>query len=94
MSYGWTRRPLNTNARGAVKLGADRALASTSPTVWEPGNHADGWNVARVDCSTGYLGAEDPSAPFTTLGATAGPDAGYLALEWAGANPFGKTPPR
>ncbi|MEZ6186703.1 MAG: hypothetical protein R3F62_17040 [Planctomycetota bacterium] len=96
LSYGWTRRPLNSNAGANTLLTADRSLLTTTPQALPGtrGNHAEGWHVARADASSSFLLASDPSSPFTTLGAITGPDAGHLAMEWAGNNPAGKTPPR
>jgi hypothetical protein len=96
VSYGWTRRGLNASAASTVVLGADRSLQTAGAAAGPPGtqgNHADGWNVVTVDARVRFVAIHDPCSPFTTLGATAGPDADHLAMEWAGSNPAGKAPP-
>jgi len=101
LSYGWTRKPMNANARGAALLGADRSIRLPSAVTPAPpgtlGNHPDGWNVVHVDASTTFLSARydrgDGVEPFDYLGATGDASRdGFLAMEWAGANPLGKTP--
>lgn len=101
LSYGWTRKPMNANARGAGLLAADRSIRLPSTVSPAPpgslGNHPDGWNVAHVDASVSFLSARydrgDGVEPFDYLGATGDASRdGFLAMEWAGANPLGKTP--
>ena len=51
LSYGWTRRGLNSGTTSRHYLAGDRAQASPEPTT-EPGlagNHAEGANVLKVD---------------------------------------------
>lgn len=101
LSYGWTRKPMNNNASGATLLGADRSIRLPSAVTPAPpgtlGNHPDGWNVVHVDASVEFLSARydrgDGVEPFDYLGATGDANRdGFLAMEWAGANPLGKTP--
>lgn len=58
LSYGWTRKGMNTNVRSTALLGADRGVRNQEEvdnlggTVATPiiyGNHADGWNVLQAD---------------------------------------------
>jgi prepilin-type N-terminal cleavage/methylation domain-containing protein len=56
LSYGWTRRGMNSNVRSTAQLGVDRSLrvgesaenGATGGAI-DGGNHADGWNVLQAD---------------------------------------------
>ncbi len=71
LSYAWTRRPMNSNSRSTLLIGADRSMRgdatqgsvdeSTSPIVI--GNHQDGWNVMKADATVELVSpAWDPPA--------------------------------
>ena len=71
LSYGWTRRGLNLNARSSTPLGADRAQAD--PVLRDAvldadvpagliGNHDDGSNVVFADGSASFVSATDERA--------------------------------
>lgn len=63
LSYGWTRKGMNQNARSTALLGADRARRQdedSSDTVTAGaegtlGNHQDGWNVLKVDATVEFM---------------------------------------
>lgn len=59
LSYGWTRRGMNRNAASTKVLGADRAVrldeAGATASAGETGNHADGWNLLRVDGTVDFV---------------------------------------
>jgi len=69
LSYAYTRRGYNRNVSSVKVLGADRALRasldpameSTLPGTW--GNHDDGWNVVRADCTVDFVGYETELEP-------------------------------
>ncbi len=56
LSYAWTRRPMNSNSRSTMLIGADRSIrgdatASDGLGGIENGNHQDGWNIMRADAT-------------------------------------------
>lgn len=81
LSYGWTRRAHNANARSTTVLMADRA-ARAAPDARGPlaGNHPDGWNVLQADASVRWLGLDADPFPGTWLPATAQATDGHLAV--------------
>jgi hypothetical protein len=87
LSYGTTRKPMNSNARSTALLGADRALRDGTD-VGNPleGNHPDGWNVLRADCTTTWVstyGSPTPSMDLTRTTPSSDPtvQTGYLAIK-------------
>jgi hypothetical protein len=69
LSYGWTRRGMNANARTATELAADRARA----------NHGDGWNVLQLNATVAWVG--DPAAQATLIATTTEPTSGFLGIQ-------------
>ncbi|MBX3467835.1 MAG: hypothetical protein KF878_13205 [Planctomycetes bacterium] len=69
LSYGWTRRGLNSNVRSAALLAADRTRA----------NHGDGWSVLQADATVDLRREE--AALAAALVATEGQSAGYLGIQ-------------
>ena len=57
LSYGWTRKGMNSNVRSTALVGVDRAVriasevdnASGTFPVGDYGNHSEGWNVLQAD---------------------------------------------
>jgi prepilin-type N-terminal cleavage/methylation domain-containing protein len=91
LSYGWTRKGMNTNTRSTALLGADRSVRReqdlTGGTVAvggnvNQGNHVDGWNAAQLDGAVLWLALGNDPAPYTylTLITTTNPNAGFLAM--------------
>lgn len=70
LSYGWTRRALNVNARATTQLAADRSRA----------NHGDGWNVLMVDATVVWIGNPAAQAELTATDA-AQPTSGFLSVQ-------------
>ena len=95
LSYGWTRKGMNSNVRSTAILGADRcvqlgdAADSGETGVGEDpgdfGNHQDGWNCLRVDATVEYISTGydvDGSGNYTACSwlTTASRGGGYLAI--------------
>jgi prepilin-type N-terminal cleavage/methylation domain-containing protein len=97
LSYGWTRKGMNTNTRSTALLGADRSVRREQDLVGgtvaaggnaNHGNHVDGWNAMQVDGAVLWLALGSDPAPYTYLTeiVTTNPNAGFLAmLNQAGA---------
>ncbi|MBX3468924.1 MAG: DUF1559 domain-containing protein [Planctomycetes bacterium] len=74
LSYGWTRRGLNSNVRSGTYLGIDRAvriqsevdgnLGGTDSTPGNIGNHPDGWNVLQADGTVNFLSTGTENVQF------------------------------
>jgi type II secretory pathway pseudopilin PulG len=65
LSYGFSRRGINVNARSTVLFGADRARRDgTGAGTALVGNHQTGWNVLRVDCTVEW----EPAAGTPAFG--------------------------
>lgn len=83
VSYGWTRRALTPSSPGDWPLAADEAVLPRGgeEVVTAPGNHVDGWNVARVDGAVTWVDAASDPFPGTWLTATEDPARdGYLGI--------------
>lgn len=66
LSYGWSRRGMNSNVRSTALLTADRTDA----------NHGEGWNVGQADGTVLFVAR----AEGEKLTLVEGPEAGYLAI--------------
>jgi prepilin-type N-terminal cleavage/methylation domain-containing protein len=66
VSYGWTRKAMNSNIRSTAILGADRSVrteddptdAGSTVAGGGPGyfgNHQDGWNVLKADGTVEFI---------------------------------------
>ena len=60
LSYGWTRKAMNSNASSTRKLSADRSRRLSDETEGtgapgELGNHKEGWNVLQVDGAVVFM---------------------------------------
>jgi type II secretory pathway pseudopilin PulG len=84
LSYGWSRKGMNSNVRSTTPLLADRAVRDESPnapTNELMGNHFGGWNVLSADCTVQWLSVDDSPFPGSYLtGTSTQPDA-YLDLK-------------
>jgi hypothetical protein len=87
LSYGTTRKGLNSNTRSTTLLGADRALRDGTD-VGNPleGNHDGGWNVLQADCTVWWASRHASPPPGVWLTRTDPPSdpavqAGYLAIK-------------
>lgn len=82
LSYGWTRRGMNSNIRSTATLGADRAARDGKATGVMQGNHGAGWNVLSADATVHFRKASDPLAGGDTGAFLAGTGKaqGYLAI--------------
>lgn len=68
LSYGWTRRGMNSNVRSTALLGIDRSLrvgesaerTGGSTDALSGGNHADGWNLLQADGTTIWMSVGMP----------------------------------
>lgn len=78
LSYGWTRRPMNSNARSTALLSADRALRDDSVMGVLVGNHRDGWNVGTADGSVNWV---QPPADTLTATDTNDSQSGFLSIK-------------
>ncbi len=77
LSYGWTRKGMNSNIRSTAIFGADRALRDedefeTGQSTNRPGefgNHADGYNVLQADGTVNWtpIGADPPPQSYLHL---------------------------
>lgn len=69
LSYGWTRRGLNSNARSSMSLAADRSVRTQDSIdaldPGEAGNHEAGLNVAKADGAVFFEALTQD--PFTEL---------------------------
>ena len=67
MSYAYTRRGYNRNVSSLKILAADRALradpSQSQPLAGMQGNHDDGWNVIRADCTVSFVGYQEELQP-------------------------------
>jgi prepilin-type N-terminal cleavage/methylation domain-containing protein len=93
LSYGWTRKYMNTNQRSTALLGADKAIriesqqASGTSTGGEIGNHTEGWNVMQADATVNWTTTSADGA--AKIFAAGGQVDGFLAIR---GGPGGGTP--
>ena len=87
LSYGWTRRGLNTNVRSNTKLGADRAVIAEAESQSGTGtgdalvgNHSDGWEVLQADASVIWMAVAADPYPGSILVGTASRRDGFLPI--------------
>ena len=91
ISYGWTRKGMNTNVRSTALLGADRSVrredlnttgTATTGTNDDFGNHTDGWNASQADGAVLWLalGSDPPPYNYLTEITNTNPNAGFLAM--------------
>jgi type II secretory pathway pseudopilin PulG len=78
LSYGWSRRGMNSNVRSTALISADRALKDPTATSVLTGNHDDGWNVGQADGTVSWV---QPPADHLTLTDKAVPESGYLSIK-------------
>jgi type II secretory pathway pseudopilin PulG len=87
LSYGWTRKGMNTNVRSTALLMADRAardqasMNPNAPMTLMLGNHDDGWNVLKADCTVEWMSTSQQPFPGGFLTATSSPQDGYLGIK-------------
>jgi hypothetical protein len=84
LSYGWSRKGMNMNVRSATLVGADRAVREPNTDDSEEvlvGNHGEGWNVLRADCTVEYLTLENDPYPGAYLAKTDGNTDGFLSIK-------------
>lgn len=90
LSYGWTRKGMNSNVRSTALVGADRAVRVESEVdsggttdAGTFGNHTEGWNVLQADGSVSWksLGEDGVKYLASPTGDTASgnPD-GWLGI--------------
>jgi prepilin-type N-terminal cleavage/methylation domain-containing protein len=73
LSFSYTRRGYNRNVSSTKMLGADRGVRidddpqGTQNQPGHYGNHRDGWNLLRADCTVDYIdsGSDIGGATFT-----------------------------
>lgn len=88
LSYGWTRKGMNSNARSTSLLGVDRAVrvqsevdnASGTTPVGEYGNHTEGWNVLQADGTVAWFTIGQEGVQYLHQTTTAAGAPGYLAM--------------
>jgi type II secretory pathway pseudopilin PulG len=78
LSYGWSRRGMNSNVRSTALISADRALRDETATDAMIGNHGDGWNVGQADGTVQWV---QPPADKLTATDTNDPESGYLSIK-------------
>lgn len=90
ISYGWTRKLMNTSVLSTAPLGADRSRrVPGSLGVGRPpgkvGNHTDGWNLLKADSTIEFVGlthdpdGKGPQDTLTWMRSTIA-GGGYLAV--------------
>ncbi len=92
LSYGWTRKGMNSNVRSTALMGADRAVKVESEVnagagtmnPGELGNHTEGWNVLQADGTVNWysLGQDGVKYLATPTGGT--PTGGGVPDGWLG----------
>lgn len=99
LSYGWTRRGMNSNTRSTSLLGIDRALRDDAMTsagagsavAADPesmlGNHAEGWNLAQADATVQWMSTGSEGIQRLNLTQNAGD--GFLSMAARGLNGAG-----
>jgi hypothetical protein len=87
LSYGYTRKGMNSNARSTSKLAADRsrrlsADGNDTSVVGALGNHFEGWNVLQLDGAVTFMapGQDVGGVPVGEWLAKAERGGGYLAV--------------
>jgi hypothetical protein len=89
LSYAYTRRGYNRNVSSLKILMADRSLRpreveTTDLTPGNLGNHRDGWNVLRADCTVSFVNWDEELLPgqgaHATLSGTESREQGHLPL--------------
>lgn len=93
LSFGWTRKYMNTNTRSTALLGADKAVrvesqqqgATTTSGAGEIGNHTEGWNVLQADATVNWFNTSADGA--SKLSGTTNQADGFLAIKLATAYP-------
>lgn len=88
LSYGWTRRGLNTNVRSNAILGSDRAVIEQAQSQGGTyvadslaGNHSDGWEVLQADASVVWMAVAADPYPGDILVGTSQQNHGFLAIK-------------
>ncbi len=87
LSYGWTRKSLNSNASSRTLLMADRAVREkaamnpNAPLNALMGNHDNGWNVLKADCTVEWLSTSGQPFPGSFLTGTSSAQDGYLGIK-------------
>ena len=74
LSYGWTRKGMNSNVRSTALLGADRAVrvqtevdAGTIAAAGDNGNHPEGWNTLQADGTVNWFSVGQDGAQWLAL---------------------------
>jgi hypothetical protein len=85
LSYGWTRRSMNSNARSTALLAADRAQADPAPAddarPGHHGNHFEGVNALQADGTVSWHAAgQEGVERLADLSDEGAGSAGYLAV--------------
>jgi len=93
LSFGWTRKYMNTNQRSTALLGADKAIrveqttgGTVTATAGEIGNHTEGWNIMQADATTSWMNNSQDGA--SKIFSVANPTDGFLAIRGAGGTAY------
>lgn len=86
LSYGWTRRGMNSNVRSTALLGVDRSVrigetaedSTTTGAAIDGGNHSDGWSLLQADGTVNWMALGAPG--YVDLDQT-GTGKGGLAMQ-------------
>jgi prepilin-type N-terminal cleavage/methylation domain-containing protein len=77
LSYGWTRKGMNSNVRSTALLGADRAVrvqtevdGGTLNNHGDNGNHPEGWNTLQADGTVNWFSVGTDGAQFLHMPAS------------------------
>ena len=85
LSYGFSRRGMNSNVRSTARVAADRAVLvdAGGPLANDAlyGNHDTGWNVLQADASVQFFGFSPEAAGKLVSVDTSDREAGYLAIK-------------
>lgn len=92
LSYGWTRKGMNSNVRSTALVGADRAVRVQSEVdaagggtiaTGDYGNHSEGWNVLQADGTVNWNSLGQDGVKYLASPAASTPSGGadgWLAI--------------
>jgi prepilin-type N-terminal cleavage/methylation domain-containing protein len=90
LSYGWTRKGMNSNVRSTALVGVDRAVRIQSEVdamsggtgdEGKYGNHTEGWNVLQADGTVSwYTIGQEGVQHLAGVDATVAGGAGFLSM--------------
>lgn len=89
LSYGWTRKGMNSNVRSTALVGVDRAVRVQSEVdqggtlnTGDYGNHTEGWNVLQADGTVNWYSLGQDGVKYLATPAGNTPTGGGAADGW------------